>query len=384
VREPRTSERGVALLVAVLSVALLTVTVMELTYTTQVGYRRTVHWVQARRARLIAESGLALAAELLSYDSLLASQAQAAGRPELRVATVDGLRPESDFWAQCVEPSPWTCTERVGAMCTLPVGASALADGTEPAATGDGEGAVSVRIEDETGLYNLNRLYSNQVPGEYERLGRFLQAAGLDPSLAGPIADWVDSNSVPLGFPPGAEAQQYLSEDREEPPRNGPFVTFRELALVLGIGARELVALRRFTTVLEPGIDRVNVNTAPLPVLQALGESVSEDVLAELHAERCKRPFVDEEDLRNRVADVEDTGILPLLAFTSNRFRVRATGRIDDVYQSVEAILAREGEKIVISYFLGRRGPNIRGVDTSQPASAEEIEALARTAGRRL
>ena len=47
----RPGERGVALLIAVLATALLTITVMELAYSTQVSYRRAAHWLEAKRAR---------------------------------------------------------------------------------------------------------------------------------------------------------------------------------------------------------------------------------------------------------------------------------------------------------------------------------------------
>src|SRR5687767_2599717 len=121
-------ERGVALLVAVLATALLTVTVMEFTYSSQVGYRRAAHWLEAERARLAAESGIALAAEVLSFDGELAELVKGANIPPEAAALLKGLDPRLagvdgaiDLWARCSEPGPWSCNQNIGDECTLPL-----------------------------------------------------------------------------------------------------------------------------------------------------------------------------------------------------------------------------------------------------------------------
>ena len=44
---------------------------MEFTYATQVDYRRTTHWVQARKAHMLARSGIDVASTLLFYERQL-------------------------------------------------------------------------------------------------------------------------------------------------------------------------------------------------------------------------------------------------------------------------------------------------------------------------
>ena len=92
----RRAERGVALLVVLLAVALLTVAVLEFTYRSQVEYRRAVAWARVRQARLVAESGVAIAAEMLARAPLLYSM-QHGGEEK----TADGL---TELWAQRCEP----------------------------------------------------------------------------------------------------------------------------------------------------------------------------------------------------------------------------------------------------------------------------------------
>ena len=48
---------------------------------------------------------------------------------------------------------------------------------------------------------------------------------------------------------------------------------------------------------------------------------------------------------------------------SSNWFRVRATGRLDDVEQSAEALLQRTDGSVVFASYLSRRGPNIAGLN---------------------
>jgi general secretion pathway protein K len=362
----RKGERGVALLIAVLATALLTITVMELAYSTQVSYRRAAHWLEARRARLAAESGLALATEVLSFDGELADLV--GGKENLPpLPGLDGLDPRLaatdgfiDLWARCSEPGPSSCTREIGEECTLPLSTdTGVPEAGAP--TGDEAGFFTVRIDDETGFYNVNRLSNrSEQENELERVARLMRMVQLDAAIVGPLTDWVDRDDSPLVFPPGAEASQYAADDLEPLPRNAPMATFQELGLVMGVHRADLAALRRVVTVLPAPADKINVNTAPLEVLQVLGnEIVDEGLLAALHAQRCQRPFIDEADLKARVPEIEATGMVPLLAYASQWFRVRSTARVGDTEQSIEALLFRKGAQVDTVYFLARRGANI-------------------------
>jgi general secretion pathway protein K len=356
------SQRGVALLVVLLAVALLTVIVLEFTYRAQVEYRRAVAWVRVRQARLIADSGVAIAAEMLARAPLLYSL-QYAGEEK----AADGL---GEMWAQrCEGDGPSICPANIDRSCTLD--------------TFDAN-RLALRIRDENGRYNLNRLVSGSA-AERERFAQILARAAIPPELLSSIVDWTARSSrgttvpLPQGAPGGGEISY--------PVRGGPLATFGELAFIPRVRAADLIELRRFATVLDPDEAKVNVNTAPLELLASLHPDLADQtVLSQLQAARCARPFTDAAALRTALGENRKLAYESLLTFRSELFRVEATGEIDDFYQSVEALLRRpypaEGEPanrtqwpVTLEYYLPRRGPLI------DPAAMSSQSALGEFTG---
>jgi general secretion pathway protein K len=357
------SERGVALLVVLLAVALLTVVVLEFTYRAQVEYRRTIAWVRVRQARLIADSGVAIAAEMLARAPLLYSL-QYAGDEK----TADGL---TEMWAQrCEGDGPSICPANIGRSCTLD--------------TFDAN-RLALRIRDENGLYNLNRLVSGST-AERERFAQILARAAIPAETLSGIVDWTSRSSrgTTIPLPLGGTGR---GEEISYPVRGGPLATFGELAFVPRVRAADLIELRRFATVLAPDEAKVNVNTAPLELLAALHPDLADQtVLSQLHAARCARPFADAVALRTALGETRKLAYESLITFRSEHFRVEATGEIDDFYQSVEALLRRpypaEGQPanrtewpITLEYYLPRRGPLI------DPAAMSSQSALGEFTG---
>src|SRR6266446_986405 len=95
---------------------------------------------------------------------------------------------------------------------------------------------------------------------------RLLVLLGLDPGLADALADWTDADDVPR--PRGVERDWYLAQTPPRVPRNAPFASVGELALVRGIDAAALARLRPHVTV--AGEHAVNPNTAAREVLLAV------------------------------------------------------------------------------------------------------------------
>ncbi len=353
-------ERGVVLLVALLAIALLTLLVMEFTFTTQVDYRRAAHWIQAEQAVLIARSGVELGREILAQSELVYQLTT--GEPKV----ADGL---SELWAQpCAPAGPDSCPSDFGPLCVIDAG----------------PGKVALRISDESGLYNLNRLARAAHPAaERERdvFERIAAAAGVPPSLMGPLVDWIDRDERPFPFGNGAEGTEYSALPGAVIPRNGPFRTFAEVALVAGARADDLLRLRRMTTVLE-GDDAltINVNTAPLDLLAALDPRIP-SILPVLAQERCSTPFESIEDLRERVPDWPEWLGKRWVHFRSDWFRIRSTGIVGEVRQSAEALVHRETNGIRVVYYLTRRGVNIPQVEEASAVDLEELGARA-TGGR--
>ncbi|MFQ5477001.1 MAG: type II secretion system minor pseudopilin GspK [Candidatus Binatia bacterium] len=328
---PGRAQRGVALFITLLSVTLLSIVVMEFTFYSQVEYRRMAASVKAQQARLLAESGVMLAASILAADA--------------RTSDYDSL---GEVWARTIPPID------------------------------TGFGKLALRIEDETGRFNLNRLQANR-PVDHAVFARLLEIVGVDPGVAGTVADWIDADDAENRTAEGAESSYYLSLEEGYRPRNGPMRSFAELALVKGIKAEVLRKLRPLVSANDHVLRTVNVNTAPTPVLGALHERMDNDLVARILERRTIEPFTNWQDLRT-VEGMETLPIQSLVSFTSNTFRVRSSGGVDGVYQSVEASLYRTGSVIDITYWLARRGPNIEGVDSTTIASLEELSAIASSA----
>ncbi len=363
------SERGVALLVVLLAVALLTVAVLEFTYRSQVEYRRTVAWTRVRQARLVAESGVAVAAEMLARAPLLYSMQQGGEEKE-----ADGL---TELWAQRCEPEgPSVCPANVGRGCRLD--------------TFDAH-RLAIRIRDETGFYNLNRL-ARGGRSERERFARLLAGLGISPQLIDTISEWTNrgarglSVSLPSGLVRRGKTLSY-------PVRAGPLASFGELGLLPNVSAADLIELGRLATVLDPSVDEINVNTAPLELLASLHEDLDDPtVLAQLQQARCTKPLVDAQALRAALGATRALPFESLLGYRSEYFRVEATAEVDGFYHSVTALLRRpypaEGApanrtewEVRLVYYLPQRGPLIDPKMMEEAVALDEIAGTASPAG---
>lgn len=92
-----------------------------------------------------------------------------------------------------------------------------------------------------------------------------LRALVHDDSLADAILDWRDTDEIPM--PLGTEQAWYREQGRAEP-RNGPFLSVAEVALVRGVTAARVAALEGLLTTRGDG--RVSLAAAPLQVLAVL------------------------------------------------------------------------------------------------------------------
>ncbi|MFQ5830312.1 MAG: general secretion pathway protein GspK [Candidatus Methylomirabilia bacterium] len=125
-------------------------------------------------------------------------------------------------------------------------------------------GAIGYQIIDEEGKINVNR--ANQ-----KLLTSLLRNLELPPGtnideVVDAILDWVDSDQ--LRRLNGAEDEYYLGLGIPYLPKNAPMVEPGELLLVKGITPELYGLLSQVLTVYGTG--RVNVNTAPLAVLQTV------------------------------------------------------------------------------------------------------------------
>ena len=180
-----------------------------------------------------------------------------------------------------------------------------------------GAGEFSYRISDEEGRLNLNA-------APLDRVDRLLTAIGLDKQardiINDSLQDWKDPND--LSRINGAESEDfYLKLPVPYRARNGALQDATELLQIRGV-TRELYrgekghpALSDLVTVV--GRNTVNMNTAPAPVLKALGLSDAE--VTEITQTRTKTPYTSATATRFVRARV---------GYSSATFRIEAEGLI--------------------------------------------------------
>ena len=138
---------------------------------------------------------------------------------------------------------------------------------------------ADVQVVDETGKINLNTAPSHLIYN-------LLITVGMEPGDADMLTDSIEDWRDPDEFfrPNGAESDYYLSLPQPYFAKNGPFDVPEELLLVRGVtpeiyygrkgltpdGERvEYFGLGKYLTVFS-SVNRINVNSAPVPVLAAI------------------------------------------------------------------------------------------------------------------
>ncbi len=216
------------MLATLLAVALMTVLVMDFTYSATAGFRAAANQMNELRADYLARSGVQVGLGLLSQD---------ARNDALSQQPYDGL---DEMWATPFPP--------------LPV---------------EG-GTASVSIVDETRKLDINQLVNpaNGAPNPAFAaiVARLFELLGVSPEILPALIDWLDPDSVPTQG--GAEADYYLGLMPPYEPRNGPMPTIADLRMVRGVDDATFMRLAQDLTVAPD--TRVNINTASPEVLMAM------------------------------------------------------------------------------------------------------------------
>jgi len=201
-------------------------------------------------------------------------------------------------------------------------------------------GELAGFIEDQQGRFNLNNVVTGGKvsPAQLAQFQRLLSILDLPLSLAGALADWIDTDSEPQPLD-GAENDYYLTLDPPYLPANRPLVDVAELALVRGFNDSVRARLRPFVTAL-PRSTPLNVNTAPPEVLAAIIKGLDLDRARELVAQRDRIYFSSADDfVRRAPGGVEISA--ENITVRSDYFRVSMRVTIGQAAARGTALLAR-------------------------------------------
>ena len=230
-----------------------------------------------------------------------------------------------------------------------------------------GEGSISLVVEDEKARFNLTTLVTSYGEHNERRsvmLSRIFDVLSIDASVVDSLVDWQDTDDIELAG--GAEVSYYTYLTPQMAPRNAQMRTTGEALLVRGmdrelfflppaarsvLGNEEYQALDRYMTVYGDG--KININTAPEPVLLCLSEDMDTYITQEIIEKRNEAAFVQIEELK-KVESVTDTlydEISSLITVSSDVFRIRASGSTGGFTQNITAVVRRRSGGFTVVYY---------------------------------
>jgi len=286
-------QRGAALIIAMVIAALAATVAMSLAANQQQWFASMTNRRDQVQAQALAQAGVQWARQILFEDA--------------RTTIIDTL---AEPWAF---PLPTTPLEN---------------------------GSVEGRIIDAQGLLNVNNLVGTDVDvtAERARFERLFARLGLPTASLDAIADWIDADSVTRGG--GAEDGWYAQQSNPMLAANAPIVRTAEIVLVRGMSPAAVTALAPYVTAL-PRQTKLNVNTAPGPVLAASVEGLDATGLSALLASRAEKPFTGVPDFRTRLPQGASIKSEAGFDVGSKYFLVTVIARQGDTRAQARALLER-------------------------------------------
>jgi general secretion pathway protein K len=321
--------RGMALLITIMIISLLIAITVQFNRTVRQNYFASAAQLDGQYLRMIARSGVSFASAILEsdgmsneYDTLLESW-----------ATID-----SDSFAGFfnrgtlkIELTDFSGRLQVNSLVQ--------------------EGSEGQESEDEQNA-NENREILNRLllSGNFEVDGE-TEAQEIVDSLI----DWLDTDERESDF--GAEESYYQSLENPYGCRNGSIVAIEELLLVKGMtpnllfGSEDRAGLADFLTV--HGTDgKININTAPVEILQAMHPLMTDEIarnLDEYRAEEGNAASLENSEWYKSVPGWPGDIVLPekSLSTVSSYFQLISEGQFHDQRRRLTAVLWRNSKNTV-------------------------------------
>lgn len=297
---PSLNQRGMALVLTLMMLAIMTAMVTEFSYGVYTTTSSLHNWKESQRLSFIARSGVALAAKNISDFQNLYSYTYP-GKIEIPVVKiVDGF-----------------------------------------------EGSVLVRVEDENSKFNLNSIINQNGTtnsAAFNSFKRLLRGLELREDIAGFVADWIDKDSEPrIG-------------DSEEGAKNAYMDSVDELLLIKGIDGQVYEKLSPYVTVY--GIDRidanlVNINTAPAEVIMSMDDNITKELAERVAHYREVEPFKRISDLV-AVAGFEGAlgqSLMNRVVVKASNFRIISMSEDNRIKRIIESVIEVRGSSSAIKYW---------------------------------
>lgn len=335
------NERGVALLMTIFVVSLATILVIDMGYRLRFDARSSRAFTEGVQAEYIVKSGLNLGRALLELPKLDGIKEDWLGEPWALIASAPSL-PISGFVG---EPRLAIVDEEGKIDLNAILDNSAAGQQTGFA----GFAAAPQGGNSEASLFwkhTLRNLFDRQgfvreqyPPEQYRTPGNIAYDAADQVAV---LQDWIDTDTLPYSsasFPgDGAESDQFRNLFYNRPLRN-----LMELPVVPGMVLERVRRIAPYVRVspTPPGVARqINVNTAPIEVLLALGFMESQAV--ELAQQRLNLPIT-REILETLVAG--DPELKRYTKVSSTEFSIYSRVVMPNVTRWLRAVVNVQGQQ---------------------------------------
>ena len=302
----KNDERGVALLLALLVIALLVALILEFDAEARRELKEAAAFRDGLKAMTLGRAGVQAARAILQHDSRLEQQTG---------VVFDGLR---DLWA-------------------MPITDYQL-----------GDGVISAGLTDERGKLNLNDLANQADPkvrqARLAKLQRLFDLVQVDPRLVAAVADWVDADDVAEAN--GAESAYYQALHPPYRPANGPLQTLADLHLIKGFTDDVIQRLAPYVTVYpNSGDGWINLNTADPLVIQALDPRITSGLAQGIVQARPFRTLQEADQVSGFEPLAKELRLASAYQVRSDYFSVRISARVQEVTKVAKAVLRRVGSE---------------------------------------
>jgi general secretion pathway protein K len=292
------SQKGMALIIVLLIMAIMTAMVVEFASATYTANASLYNWKESQNLSLAARSGINLA---------------------IKVA--------SDNYERYSYTYPGTVV--------VPV----------PNVLENFEGQVMVKVEDENAKFNLNSLIlpnGTLNKAAYESFKKMLVNLGLDEQIADKIADWINRNrKTGLGTLEVSAKNAYMN-------------SVDELWLIADSKACEkMVPLVTVYGVGTVYANIININTASVPVLMALDDTMTSALAERIVNYRSIEPFKQTSDIV-KVAGFEGSlgqSLIGKIAVKASNFRVTSEASQDRLKRIIDSVVENSGGGFTVRYW---------------------------------
>ncbi len=288
---------GMALIITLLILAIITTLVVEFAYGVYVSTNALYNWQSSQRLSYVAKSAVRFASWIISENNSQLAYTYPGAIDIVRKKPVESFK-----------------------------------------------GDLAIRIENENIKFNLNTLvFANGSVNQqaYNALVRMLKAINLDPAIADRVIDWTGPGS-------GQGVSGISSTGNKL--KHAPFDSVDELLSVPGISREAYDKLVPYVTIYGSGA--ININGAEVPVLMSLSDAVDRDMAERVVQYRGNIPFQDVSDIV-KVAGFETIGasLMGLITVKGDVFRVVATAADGGIRKIVESVLEVSGSNPVVIYW---------------------------------